>query len=110
MLTYGTGFFLYRQVMTTTQSKKKQQWQVVYHQDCVGGIKEGGIPCDIVHIHPESFSQLHEAQEFERNNPEPPADPDCNGECARDGRSIMLSAVQVRGPVRCSLQPRLEKV
>lgn len=113
MLTYGTGAYLYRQVMNTTTPKKKQQWQVLYHQDCIGEVKSGGIPCNIIHAHEENFDHLSQAQDYMRKNPMPPEDQEThNGDYdlpLQEG-DVLLSAVQVRGPVRCELKPQLNSV
>lgn len=111
MLSHGTGFPLCRQLMNTQQNKKGQVWKAVYHLDCVGGISKGGIPCDIVHIHPEEFELLAAAEDYLRQNPIPE---ERNGDyiapIGGEDRPLLLSAVQVRGPKRCAMQPRLETV
>jgi hypothetical protein len=97
--------------MNSQQSKKGQIWKAVYHMDCIGGIAKGGIPSDIVHIHPEEFEHLSAAEDYLRQNPIPE---ERNGDYIapvnEEERSLLLSAVQVRGPKRCCMQPRLETV
>jgi hypothetical protein len=91
--------------LPATATKKKQQWQVVYHYDCLGGISAGRLPTKVVHVHPEAFDHLSEAEDFMRNNSKLEESSEVVGD-----RPILLSAVQVRGPKRCSLQPRLETI